>query len=218
MPLPVSVAPDAAFVSLAGQPLLVFVVRALLDAMPDRRSVVVAARAPLVADIRESLTAADLSGVDVVSVEGSASRGRCLAAGLDHLSADVRRVLVHDIRQPLIPADVLDRVIGHLTGGDPVVLPTLPVTDSVKAVDDHGTVAATIDRSTLRVVQYPRGFAVDHLASLLAGADATDFDEAAAAIRAGLPITMVDGDADAFVADLPRDAVFVDAVIGSRPQ
>lgn len=218
MPLPVSVPPDAAFVPLAGQPLLVIVVRALLEALADQNSIAVAACQGLVAGIREHLAAADLSGVGIVSVEGSASRVQCLAAGLEHLSAGVRHVLVHDIRQPLIPADVRDRVIAHLTGGDPVVLPTLPVTDSVKAVDDDGTVAATLDRSTLRVVQYPRGFAVDLLASLLAGADATGFDEAAAAIRARLPITMVDGDADAFVADLPRDAQFVDAVIGSRPQ
>ncbi|MEO3760297.1 2-C-methyl-D-erythritol 4-phosphate cytidylyltransferase [Mycobacterium sp. B14F4] len=217
VPLPVSVTPDAAFEPLAGEPPLVRIVRSLLGVLPGQSDVLVAATERLVGDVRGILTGAGLRAVGVVTVEGSASRARCLGAGLDRLSAEaVRQVLVHDIRQPLIPTDLLNRVVARLTGGDPVVLPTVPVTDSVKAVDEHGTVTATLDRSTLQVVQYPRGFAVERLASLLAEAADADFDEADAAVRARMPVTTTDGDAEAFLADLPRDAMFVEAVIGSR--
>jgi 2-C-methyl-D-erythritol 4-phosphate cytidylyltransferase len=222
VPLPISVAvdPSATFHPVAGQAPLLRIVRTLLGAAPEP-SVVVAAAERLAKDVRQLLTDADLASVGVAPVGGSASRGQCLIAGLEHIARQKfssRHVLIHDIRQPLIPATVRDRVIARLAGGDPVVLPVLSVTDSVKAVDEHGAVAATLDRSTLQVVQYPRGFAVDHLARLLASGAEEEFDEADAAIRAGVPITTVDGDADAFIVELPRDADLLEAVIANRPR
>lgn len=95
-------------------------------------------------------------------------------------------------------------------------MPTLPLTDSVKAVDARGSVTGTLARSLLRAVQYPRGFATDQLAQLLNQRVATEFDEVEEAIRAGVPIAVVDGDSDAFVAELPRDAAFVEAIIACR--
>jgi 2-C-methyl-D-erythritol 4-phosphate cytidylyltransferase len=44
-----------------------------------------------------------------------------------------------------------------------------------------------------------------------------EFDELEETVRAGVPITVVDGEADAFVADLPRDTAFVEAIIACRP-
>jgi 2-C-methyl-D-erythritol 4-phosphate cytidylyltransferase len=125
-------------------------------------------------------------------------------------------VLIHDIRRPLAPAALRDRVIAELREGSTVVMPALPLTDSVKAVDARGSVTGTLDRSTLQAVQYPRGFASDRLAQLLTGRKSEEFDELEEAIRAGVPITMVDGDPDAFVVDLPADAAFVEAVIACR--
>ena len=122
-------------------------------------------------------------------------------------------MLVHDVRQPLTSDAARDRVIAGLETGGTVVLPALAVTDSVKAVDEHGTVQATLDRSMLQTVQYPRGFALDQLVAVLAAAED---DEADAALRAHLPVTMVEGDAAAILAELPRDADFVEAVIESR--
>ena len=217
VPLPGSVAPEAVFEPVAGEVPLVRIVRALLGALPSPSGIVVPASEDLVGDVRGLLTDAGLAAVGVVPVKGSASRAACLAAGLERLSGQgVRHVLVHDIGQPLIPVEVLTRVIARLAGGDQVVLPALPVTDSVKVVDAHGTVAATLDRSTLQVVQFPRGFAVDQIASLLARPDGPDFDEADAAVEARMPITIVDGDAEAFLVDLSRDALFVEAVIAGR--
>jgi 2-C-methyl-D-erythritol 4-phosphate cytidylyltransferase len=223
VPLPISVAvdPSAAFYPVAGQAPLLRIVRTLLGAVPDPTCVVVAAAERLVADARQLLAEADMASVGVAPVGGPATRAQCLTVGLEHVARQTfssRHVLIHDIRQPLVSANVRDRVIAHLVGGDPVVLPVVPVTDSVKAVDEHGAVTATLDRSTLQVVQYPRGFAVDHLARLLASFSEAEFDEADAAIRARAPITTVDGDAEASIVELPRDAGFLEAVIASRPR
>jgi 2-C-methyl-D-erythritol 4-phosphate cytidylyltransferase len=209
LPLPATVA-DNAFVPLAGEAALVRVARAMLG------TAVVAAAAPLVDRVRETLAAQGLSTVAVIAVADPGSRAQCLVAALRHFHDASRQVLIHDIRRPLAPASLRDRVIAALQAGSPVVMPMLPVTDSVKAVDAQGLVTSTLDRSVLRAVQHPRGFTVDGLSELLAGCASDDFDELEEALRTGTPITPVDGDVDAFVVELPRDAAYVEAIIECR--
>jgi 2-C-methyl-D-erythritol 4-phosphate cytidylyltransferase len=213
VPVPVTFVDNAAagFEPLAGEPPLVRVVRAM------RGVAVVAVAAPLLGAVRESLAAHGLSAVGVAVAEHPGSRAKCLAAGLHYLKEQPRHVLIHDVRRPLAPECVRDRVIAGLQAGSPVVMPVLAVTDSVKAVDAHGSVTGTLDRSTLRAVQYPRGFTAEQLSRLLAGRTSDEFDELSESLRTGTPITFVDGDSDAFVVELPRDAAFVEAIITCRP-
>lgn len=209
LPLPTALA-DSAFASLAGEALLVRVARG----MPG--GAVVAVVAPLADRVREALAAQGLSAIGVVMVEEPGWRAQCLATGLQHFRDSPRHVLIHDIRRPLASESLRDRVIDALLEGSAIVMPTLAVTDSVKAVDENGSVTDTLDRSTLQAVQYPRGFTVDELSRLLAGRISEDFDELDEALRSGTPITMVDGDADAFVVELPRDTAYVEAIIASQ--
>jgi 2-C-methyl-D-erythritol 4-phosphate cytidylyltransferase len=212
VPVPVTFVDNAAavFEPLAGEPPLARVVRT------TRGAAVVAVAAPLLGAVRESLAAHGLSAVGVAVAEDPGSRAKCLAAGLLYLKEQSRHVLIHDVRRPLAPARVRDRVIAGLQAGSPVVMPVLAVTDSVKAVDANGSVTGTLDRSTLRAVQYPRGFTADQLSQLLAGTS-DEFDELNGSLRTGTPITFVDGDSDAFAVELPRDAAFVEAIITCRP-
>jgi 2-C-methyl-D-erythritol 4-phosphate cytidylyltransferase len=212
LPLPETFADnaDAVFAPLAGEAPLVRVARTMLGAA------VIAAAEPLIDAVRETLAAHGLSAVGVAVAEGPGSRAQCLAAGLQYLKDQPRHVLIHDVRRPLAPASLGDRVIGVLQGGSPVVVPVLAVTDSVKAVDASGSVTGSLDRSTLQAVQYPRGFAADHLARLLAGCTTDEFDELDESLRTATPIAFVDGDSDAFVVELPRDAAFVEAIIRCR--
>jgi 2-C-methyl-D-erythritol 4-phosphate cytidylyltransferase len=200
----------AAVDRLAGEAPLARVVRTM------RGTAVVAVAEPLVGAVRESLAAHGLSAVDVAVAENPGSRAQCLKAGLDYLKDRPRHVLIHDIRRPLASDGVRDRVIAGLQAGSPIVMPAVAVTDSVKAVDERGSVTGTLDRSKLRAVQYPRGFGADHLSRLLAGRTSDEFDELDESLRTGTPITIVDGDADAFAVELPRDAAFVEAIIACR--
>ena len=217
VPLPIAVGDirAAVFTPLAGEPPLVRILRTMLGAVIEPAAVVATAE-PLVDDVRECLAAHGLS-VGVVVAAGT--RAQCLTAGLEYFerkSISPRHVLIHDVRRPLASAGLSDRVIAELRRGSAVVMPTLPLTDSVKAVDARGSVTGTLARSLLRAVQYPRGFATDQLAQLLNQRVATEFDELEEAFRAGLPIAVVDGDSDAFVAEMPRDAAFVEAIIACR--
>lgn len=209
LPLPETFA-DNAFSPLAGEPLLVRVARTMPGAA------VVGAAEPLTDRVRETLAAHGLSEVGVVVADNPGTRAQCLAAALQHLEHHPRLILVHDVRRPLAPASLGDRVIAALAADNPVVMPVLAVTDSVKAVDARGSVAGSLDRSTLRVVQYPRGFTADYLSQLLAKRTSDEFDEVDETLRNGTPITVVDGDSDAFVVELPKDTAFVEAIITCR--
>jgi 2-C-methyl-D-erythritol 4-phosphate cytidylyltransferase len=210
VPLPATFADNAAFAPLAGEPPLARVAGTMLGAA------VVAVAERHIDAVRESLAAHGLSDVGVAVAEDPGSRAQCLAAGLQYLKDAPRHVLIHDLRRPLAPASLRDRVISALQAGSPVVMPVLAVTDSVKAVDARGFLTGTLDRSTLRTVQYPRGFAADQLSQLLAGRTSDEFDELDESLRTGTRITFVDGDSDAFVIELPRDAAFVEAIIACR--
>jgi len=218
LPLPNAIAGNrlAGFTPLAGEVLFVRILRTMFGAVPEH-AVVVAAAEPLVDDVRECVAAHGLS-VGVAAAQGA--RVQCLKAGLEYLeheSISPPHVLIHDIRRPLASAGMCERVIAELRNGSDVVMPMLAMTDSVKAVDADGSVTRTLDRSALRSVQFPRGFATDQLARLLAQSTSDEFDEVEETVRAGVPIAVVDGEADAFVADLPRDTAFVEAIIACRP-
>jgi 2-C-methyl-D-erythritol 4-phosphate cytidylyltransferase len=209
LPLPTTIS-DHAFVPLAGEAPLARVAHTMLGAA------VVAVAEPLADRVRKTLATQGLSNIGVAVADDSGTRAGCLAAGLQYLDTKQRLVVIHDIRRPLAPASLRDRVIAALREGNPVVMPMLGVTDSVKAVDGRGSVTETLDRSTLRSVQYPRGFTADQLSQLLAQRTSEEFDELDETLRLGTPIAVVDGDADAFIIELPRDAAFVEAIIACR--
>jgi 2-C-methyl-D-erythritol 4-phosphate cytidylyltransferase len=210
VPLASGVDPAAVFTVVGGEHVLVRVVRAMLgrNRVSESRTVIVSA-VPLAAGVRECLAASGLSEVAVTVAPAPGDRWHCLRAGLDYLAQQAfppDQVLLGDHRHPLAHAGVTDRVIAGLDGGDPVVMPAVLVTDSVKAIDSLGSVRGTVDRTGLRVVQFPRGFTTFALSNLIGDGGADDFDELDAALRAGVPIATVDGEADALRVELPADA------------
>jgi 2-C-methyl-D-erythritol 4-phosphate cytidylyltransferase len=209
VPLPVAVQ-AAAFATVAGEVALVRTVRALLGGVPAQ-GVFVAAAEPLVAAARSCLDSVGLSAVPVLTAEAPGTRRACLATATEGLGGEqhpTTHVLIHDVGHPLATSGATVRVIAGLRAGHPVVVPVLPVTDTFKAVSDDGAVMGTVDRTELRTVQYPRGYARATLRELILG----DADEFAAALTAGLPIATVDGDPDGFAAELPADAELMDAI------
>ncbi|MBB2991797.1 2-C-methyl-D-erythritol 4-phosphate cytidylyltransferase [Mycolicibacterium iranicum] len=203
---------EAVFTSVAGRSTLARIV----EALQTRGDVVVAAADPLARDVGEDLRAHGFAEVPVVIADAPGGRAHCLVAGLRAV-APTETVLVHDLAWPLIAPGVLGRVVAALQDGAEVALPVCPVTDSIKVVDDAGRVTATVDRSPLRTVQFPRGFTAAAMSRVLAAAaepePGGDADDLAAAVSAELPVTVVDGDTDVASIDLPADADYLAAVI-----
>ena len=214
--VPLTVHSATAFAPVGGDAALVRVVRSVRTLVAEAR-IVVATVPELASGARDCLHEAELDSVAVTAAREGATRLQVLAAGLKHLGVErdsPTPVLVCDVGHPLSPGEVAERVVTALRGGRDVVVPTLPVTDTVKTVDGSGSVLGTVDRRTLRTVQYPRGFAASALWNLLAS---DDVDEFGAAMRAGLDIGTVYGDAHGFQVELPRDAQLLEAIIACRP-
>ena len=98
-----------------------------------------------------------------------------MRAGLAEVPDDALVVLVHDAARPLLPPDVIERVLAPLSDGWDGAVPGLPVADTLKRVDADGAVAETVSRDGLWAVQTPQAFVADALrAAAAAGVDATD--------------------------------------------
>ncbi len=93
-------------------------------------------------------------------VAGGASRQQTVANGLAALNTlGASHVLIHDGARPFISAALIKRIIAALRDNT-VVLPALPVTDTLKYVTDN-VVQHTVDRAPLWAAQTPQAFDFD---------------------------------------------------------
>ena len=155
-------------------------------------------------------------GREATIVAGGANRGdsvsRALAAVADAEEPDF--VLVHDAARALTPPDLVVRVVEALRSGHSAVVPVLPLSDTVKAVDANGAVLATPDRAGLRTVQTPQGFATDLLLRAYQRAVTADFtDDASLVEQIGGQVQVVDGDPLAFKITTRLDLLLAQAIV-----
>ena len=140
-----------------------------------------------------------LGGMAVLSpVFGGTTRQASVRAGLEaleRLRPDI--VLVHDAARPFASAELISRAVDAAKKSG-AAIPALPVTDTIKRVDEAGTVEATIDRGPLRLVQTPQAFAFPPLLEAHRRAVARnrdDFtDDAALAEWAGMKVAVFPGE------------------------
>jgi 2-C-methyl-D-erythritol 4-phosphate cytidylyltransferase/2-C-methyl-D-erythritol 2,4-cyclodiphosphate synthase len=142
-------------------------------------------------------------------VYGAATRQGSVLAGLEALAGDAPSiVLVHDAARPFASAALISRAI-TAAQKDGAAIPALPVTDTVKLVDDDSLITATLNRSRLRTVQTPQAFAYPVLLDAhrrAAAAGRNDFsDDAALAEWAGLKVAVFEGEAANVKMTTPED-------------
>jgi len=108
-------------------------------------------------------------------VPGGETRADSVRAGLAEVPEDALVVLVHDAARPLLPPEVVERVLAPLSEGWDGVVPGLPIADTLKRVGADGGVEETVSRDGLWAVQTPQAFVADALrAASAGGGDATD--------------------------------------------
>jgi 2-C-methyl-D-erythritol 4-phosphate cytidylyltransferase len=90
-------------------------------------------------------------------VTGGETRADSVRAGVAEVPEDAAVILVHDAARPLLPDEVIGRVIEALAEGFDGAVPALRVSDTVKRVDGH-LVVETLDRAALVTVQTPQAF------------------------------------------------------------
>jgi 2-C-methyl-D-erythritol 4-phosphate cytidylyltransferase len=138
--------------------------------------------------LAEEIGAGKVSAV----VTGGATRAESVRLALDEVPADAVAVLVHDAARPLVPDELVGRVLAPLGEGWDGVVPALPVADTVKRVDGD-RVLETLHRDDLVAVQTPQAFLADTLRRAVAGGD--DATDCAGLVEAaGGRVRWVDGD------------------------
>ncbi len=162
-------------------------------------------------EVEEILGAETAAGVTIVP--GGERRQDSVRAGLDRIG-EAEMVLVHDAARPLVPADVIGRVLGEAARSG-AAIPGVPIDDTVKRIAPDGAVRETVPREGLICAQTPQGFRADLLRTAFAKAGEDQFvatDEASLIEHAGGRVTVVPGVATNIKITRPGDLLLAEAI------
>ncbi len=102
---------------------------------------------------------------------------------------------IHDGARPLVDVELLDRLFAARSRAD-AIIPTLPVSDTVKQVRADGAVIATLERAGIHRVQTPQLFRFKQILDAHQQAADSRFigtDDASLLERLALPVVVVPG-------------------------
>lgn len=156
-------------------------------------------------------------------VIGGPTRQMSTLNALDYLTSrsaeDIRHVMIHDAARPFAEIPLLVRIKASMTE-DCGILPSLPVSDTLKRGSQEGLVEATVSRSGLYAAQTPQAFP---LAAIFAAHRAASHhpeieftDDASIAEWHGLPVRLVDGSPDNVKLTWKRDIDMANERLGSH--
>ena len=196
---------------IAGKPMLLHSVQRFME-RPDVAMVVAVLPRSHAGDPPPWLFQCDLDRL-MVSV-GGRERGDSVLNGLQDLPPEVKVVLIHDAARPLADATTIERVIAEARRGRGAVA-ALPVSDTLKEVDDGGRIVRTVERARLWRAQTPQGFPRDMIERAYADARqarVSATDDAALCERLGLEVVVVPGSELAMKVTLEEDFARLEAL------
>jgi 2-C-methyl-D-erythritol 4-phosphate cytidylyltransferase len=159
------------------------------------------------------LVAEEIGASKVVAcVVGGDSRSASVRAGLAEVPEDAAVVLVHDAARPLLPPELVPRLLEALGEGFDGAIPGLRVADTVKRTRD-GVVVETLARDDLVVVQTPQAFVTSVLRRAAAGEGS---DCASLVEAAGGRVKVVPGDERLLKVTTPADLARVEALLAAE--
>lgn len=131
-----------------------------------------------------------LPGYPLLVTNGGQERSDSVQNGLKALPSNVAYVAIHDAARPQADQNLLLECLetARKYGG---AIPGKPVTDTIKKVDEHGMITATVDRNGLWRVETPQVFRRDLLENAYRQADKNFTDDAAVMEHASCPVKMV---------------------------
>jgi 2-C-methyl-D-erythritol 4-phosphate cytidylyltransferase len=177
---------------VAGKPALLHSLQTFM-ARPDVISVVVVLPQAYAADPPPWIFQCDIDRLMVST--GGRTRTESVRNGLEDLPDEASIVLVHDAARPLIGEATIDRVVASAREGH-CTIAALPVVDTLKEVDESGTIVRTIERERLWRAQTPQGFPREVIVRVHRDAKAarvTATDDAALCERLQIPVKVVRG-------------------------
>lgn len=204
---------NKAFVSIAGRPLACYALEALRACEEIQEIILVVAPEDVERARRLFLSGGNRQTERVVA--GGETRQDSVAAGLAESSATADLILVHDAARPFVTPALVRRCL-QAAAEHGAVAAAVPAGDTVKQSNLDGTVAATLDRSRLWLVQTPQVFRTRLLAEAYrsaaeSGVRATD--DASLVERLGHPVHLVMGSPHNIKVTWPEDVRWAEHVL-----
>jgi 2-C-methyl-D-erythritol 4-phosphate cytidylyltransferase/2-C-methyl-D-erythritol 2,4-cyclodiphosphate synthase len=160
----------------------------------------------------KKLLEAESIGVPILLAEGGARRQDSVASGIRALPSSCSLVLVHDSARPFASTALATQLLLKLEeqqgNGVAGVIPGLPVSDTIKRIDNSGLCLETPDRASLRAVQTPQAFTRSSLEQAHARAQTEGWDSTDAASlleRCGFSVLVEKGQEDNTKITSPAD-------------
>lgn len=202
------------FLPIAGAPILAWTLAAL-SAAPSVRGIVVVCgegEEEAVAEV------ARRAGVPCRVVPGGATRAASVRAGLAAADPALPLVAIHDAARPFATPRLIERcadyALAHGATGA-----ALPVTDTVKVVDETNRVTDTPSRAALRAMQTPQTFLHDRITRAYESVgDCADSmtDDCEVAARAGFPVVLCEGERENVKITYELDLAIAEAIARGR--
>lgn len=181
------------FCDLNGRPLLMTTIERLRFAM-SQAEILLVLSSECVEMWREMCAACHFLSPAIV--EGGATRWHSVSNALKALPDGTDIVTVHDGARPIVTKSVVAAVVRAVELGAHGAIPVVPVTDSLRMLDEDGS-SHSVNRAAMRAVQTPQGFRADELVKAYSSGYRPEFtDDASVMEYAGFaPLELVEGNA-----------------------
>jgi 2-C-methyl-D-erythritol 4-phosphate cytidylyltransferase len=163
---------------------------------------------------------ANLAFMNVHIADGGAERFESVANALALVQPEVDFIAIHDAVRPCITDALIAAVFARAEQTGAAIL-AVPATDTVKQVDVHHQVKATLPRQSLWLAQTPQVFRREWLIEAYAnrtklGKDITD--DAQLVEAAGHPVHVVEGSPSNIKITAKPDLYLADAILKAQPK
>jgi 2-C-methyl-D-erythritol 4-phosphate cytidylyltransferase len=148
-------------------------------------------------------------------VSGGATRQESVYNGLKAIDGRIGLVVIHDGARPLVTIDQVTQCVKVAKKYGGCIL-AVPVSDTIKTVDEHDRVILTMKRHMIRMAQTPQAFHYDiimgaHVASQKEAYVGTD--DAELVERCGKVVKVIPGDPCNIKITTPEDLKFAEALL-----
>jgi len=129
-------------------------------------------------------------------VAGGKTRQGSVASGLRKINSFSNFVLIHDGVRPFLTGELIKRVILGAKRYKAAV-PGLPLSDTIKKLENSSFISSTLNRKSLWTVQTPQVFKAEIIQKAYLQAEKDHFwgtDSASLVERIGIPVKIIKGD------------------------
>lgn len=204
-----------AFVPLAGSPLVIHALRAVLAAA-EIDSVVVVAPPGRGSDIDSILARYGPWRCPIRSCPGGSERQDSVRAGVEK-AGETDLVAIHDAARPFVDAAVVGEAV-RVAAEFGAAIVAGRAADTVKEVDAGGRIVATLPRDRIWLAQTPQVFRVELLreAHEAARGSVPATDDALLLERAGVEVRVVEGNPENRKITTPADLLWAEWLLATR--